>query len=238
MNVTNLLIAVPAYGEALKVQCVQSLLQLQKMLQARGVKVRFDFTSYAEVAAVRNLFGTLIVEHTNASHLLFVDTDMQFRSETVERLIDAHKQVIGCFYARRTDRGGVVGVVDTPTQVPADGLIEAAAVGMGLCLIESSVFRKLAASGTVTSQTEHPFEHRLRGPLLGFFNPPAGETAYMSEDIAFCRRWRGFGGKVHAFVREQIGHVGEKVYERDTLVGLILPPPISHAQPSLNSEAS
>lgn len=225
MELEKLLIAIPSYGGAVKVQCVESLLKLQKLLSRRKIKRRFDFISYAEIAAVRNLFGTLMVEHPNASHLLFIDTDMRFAPETVERLIEARKRIIGCFYSQRRDGGGVVGVVDTPTEVPVDGLIEATAIGMGLCLIEGGVFRELADK--VSRQADHPFENRLRGPLLGFFNPPPSSDTYVSEDIAFCRRWRQAGGQVHALVREDIGHVGEKVYERDREAGLIMPPPAS-----------
>jgi hypothetical protein len=224
-DVTNLLIAAPAYGGSVKTACVDSLLRLQKRLAARGVKMRFDFTSYAEVAAVRNLFGTIMAENRVASHLLFVDTDMQFSPETVCRLIEAQKPVIGCFYARRTDEGGMVGVVDKPTRVGPEGIVEAEAVGMGLCLIQGDVFRDLAASGSLAEQTDHPFPGRISGPLLGFFTPPARTGPYMSEDIAFCHRWRdACGGRVFALVREDVGHVGDKIYRRNTEINLIVPP--------------
>lgn len=31
---------------------------------------------------------------------------------------------------------------------------------------------------------------------------------YLSEDYAFCRRWRDMGGQVHACMRHQLSHTG------------------------------
>ena len=97
----TLLIAVPAYGGSIKAPCVQSLLALQKALVKQGIKSAFDFTSYAEITAVRNLLATRMLRTPDATHLLFIDSDMQFVPETVFRLIAAQKPVIGCFYSER-----------------------------------------------------------------------------------------------------------------------------------------
>jgi hypothetical protein len=34
----------------------------------------------------------------------------------------------------------------------------------------------------------------------------------MGEDFAFCKRWRDIGGSCHAWVMDQIIHVGEHQY--------------------------
>ncbi|MEM7690253.1 MAG: hypothetical protein AAF291_14635 [Pseudomonadota bacterium] len=223
MDDVTLLIAVPAYGGSIKSPCVMSLLKLQKALSKRSIKSAFDMTSYAEITAVRNLLGTLMLDTKQVTHLLFVDSDMQFKPESVLKLIEAEKPVIGCLYSERQESRGLVGVVDTPTEVPENGLIEVGALGMGLCLIERSVFEEMAADESVARQHPHPFPHRLEGPLIGFFNAPE-EEAYLSEDIAFCRRYTSITGRpVHALAREDIGHVGEAIYRRATDISLIMP---------------
>ena len=35
---------------------------------------------------------------------------------------------------------------------------------------------------------------------------------YMGEDFAFCKRWKDIGGSCHAWVMDQIIHVGEHQY--------------------------
>lgn len=227
MHEPKLLIAVPAYGGSIKAPCVQSLLILQKALVKKGIKSAFDFTSYAEITAVRNLLATRTLQMPEATHLLFIDSDMQYLPETVFKLIAARKPVVGCFYSERNESQGLVGVVDTPTEVPENGLIEAAAIGMGLCLIERGGLEAMVATGRLVEQRQHPFSGTLKGPLLGFFNAPQ-ENLYLSEDIAFCRRYTALTGQpVYALAREDIGHVGEKIYRRATDVALIIPERLS-----------
>lgn len=210
----------------MKTPCVNSLLRLQKALIERGVRMRFNFTSFAEVTAVRNLFGGLMLENEAASHLLFVDTDMAFSPETVFRLVEADRPVIGSFYASRIEGGGTVGKVARPTRVPRSGLIKVEGVGMGLALIQGEVFRKLAATGQLSMLDDHPFPEQLSGPLPGFFSPPPGATAYVSEDYAFCQRWRDLcGGEIWALVREDVGHVGDHTFRRRIDADLLVPTP-------------
>ena len=61
------------------------------------------------------------------------------------------------------------------------------------------------------------------GPLIGFFNAPEDDV-YLSEDIAFCRRYTAItGNPIHALAREDIGHVGEAIYRRASDTSLIMP---------------
>jgi hypothetical protein len=224
MPVSNLLIAAPAYGGAVKTGCVQSLLKLQAVLMRdRRLPMTLDFTSFADVTTVRNLFGTLAAEGSRHSHVLFVDTDMVFEPEAVLKLIDADLPLVGCFYPMRDPSGRVVGSVSEPVVVPDSGLVKVDALGMGLCLIDVDCFRKLRATGKLAELTGHPFEDRVAGPLLGFFSADP-DGAYVSEDYAFCRRWRDLcGGEVWALVREDIGHVGDHVFRRNLDAKVLIP---------------
>ena len=81
----------------------------------------------------------------------------------------------------------------------------------------------MAESGQLVEQLQHPFTEQLSGPLLGFFTPPQ-QDVYLSEDIAFCRRYTQLTGRpIHALARENIGHIGEKTYRRATDMSLIMP---------------
>jgi hypothetical protein len=87
-------------------------------------------------------------------------------------------------------------------------------IGMGLCLIQAACFRALLNTGQIAKYHGHPFTpYGLSGPLLGFFDPTPIEGEYVTEDYAFCRRWRTLcGGDVWALPLEDIGHIGEYVY--------------------------
>ena len=36
--------------------------------------------------------------------------------------------------------------------------------------------------------------------------------SYLGEDFAFCKRWTDIGGKCHAYINDEITHVGEHSY--------------------------
>ena len=38
------------------------------------------------------------------------------------------------------------------------------------------------------------------------------DKTYLGEDFAFCKIWKATGGKCHAYVNDEISHVGEHTY--------------------------
>jgi hypothetical protein len=51
---------------------------------------------------------------------------------------------------------------------------------------------------------------RLFDPL--WWTDDEGQQRTLSEDYAFCQRWRDIGGKVYLDVNIPMGHVGPKMY--------------------------
>jgi hypothetical protein len=63
--------------------------------------------------------------------------------------------------------------------------------------IERDVFEQMSAAGI----------HRNE-----IFDTMRVGDEYLSEDYAFCRRWRALGGKVHVNTLSDLSHQGNKVY--------------------------
>ena len=100
-----------------------------------------------------------------ASHLLFIDGDMVFPPETLERLLSRDTAVIGANYRRRSSEGHAFTATRHNQEVTSFGRTGREAVdfiGLGVCLIDLLVFR-----GTLAEQ---------------WF--PG--TLYRNEDVAFC----------------------------------------------------
>jgi hypothetical protein len=59
-----------------------------------------------------------------------------------------------------------------------------------------------------------------------FFDVLFDETnrRYLSEDYAFCRRWRDIGGQVHVCVQTKLSHTGEYTFYGDPAASLALRP--------------
>ena len=131
------------------------------------------------------------------SHVMFIDTDMYFEGDAVERLVKRDKDVIGVSYNRRKfplettlsihDKDGTV------INEEKDGMLKCAGVATGFLLIKTDVFKKL----------KHPWffwESDEEGELL------------TGEDVWFCRKAREAGYDIWADMTVKVGHVGEAVY--------------------------
>ena len=144
----------------------------------------------------RNTIVERAFEH-GSTHVLFIDSDMEFDYQMVEMLIDADKDIIGCNAAgRETGNPVIPSDIDGNLLNYATGeeIKEVDFVGMALTLINLDVFRKMA---------------------MPWFEAPArpGTNVIISEDVTFCRKARKlYGYKVYCHLRASIamGHVGDR----------------------------
>lgn len=227
----EILIATPAYDGNVKTGYVRSLVATQTMLHAHGIKYGYKTVEGSDVVVSRNYLGALMLEQPKYTHILFVDADMTFDPLTVARMIVEKKPLIGCVYPKRTvDLNRVIELAQEykdPQQVLAlahefvvrfptnnedvqvvDGLVKVAGLGMGLCLISREVFTRLAATSKLSMHQTHP-KSGLKNRMHGFFDQMVVDDGMLSEDLAFCERWRTLcGGDVWAMTADRIGHIG------------------------------
>lgn len=139
------------------------------------------------------------------SHVLFLDSDMTFPPHTIDRLLDADRDIVGCRYPRRVAPfavlGRMLGARDGDYQ-------EAIELPSGCLMIRTSVFDKLRAPYFRCPAIEHVgyTTPELEGfDLTGYEAPTC-----MSEDYYFCQAARRAGFKVWAdnALSLEIGHIG------------------------------
>jgi len=129
----------------------------------------------------------------NATHLMFLDTDMVFPPDTLKRLLAHGKDVVGATYAKRASP-------QHPLTVSENGKVEQIASGLrrvkllptGCLLIRLNVFDKLEAP---------------------YFNLEAEGGQLRGEDYFFCERARAAGIELwcDGDLSSQLGHIGQKV---------------------------
>lgn len=157
----------------------------------------FIFTSMGTLIA--NQRQELVIEAMQAdcSHILFIDTDMRFPKDAIDRLMAHDKPIVAANYATRRMPVKTVafktdGAWDCVyTTEKSSGLEPVSAVGMGLMLIKREVFEKLT----------------LPWFIIGY-SPKTGE--FSGEDIYFCRQARKAGYEVlidHDLSKE-VKHIG------------------------------
>ncbi len=142
----------------------------------------------------RNLLAAQAVE-SGASHLLFLDSDMTFPPNALERLL-AHKvPIVGADYVRRVEPHDYCGRVANTTAT-LTGLNTMLTMPFGCILIQTDVFK------------------RLKKPWFSYYEGGT-DAETLSEDTGFCNSVRSL--LTMAIWRDvsltaEVGHVGTKVY--------------------------
>ena len=229
-----LYLAVPCYGGLLALQFVTSLMRLQDACEARGIGLHVDMMGgEALITRGRSRLAARFLAHTEATHILFVDADIGFEPENLFRLLAADKDVVaavcplksidwekvrraaaaGAADLQAASIGYVVRFLPTPDNSVEveNGVAKVAYGGTGFLLIRRQALQRIADA--------HP-ELRARlgdGPadeaVMVFDTMIEPETGqHLSEDYAFCRRWRDLGGDIWADFEARLTHVGHAAY--------------------------
>lgn len=225
----HVLIATPSYGGMIRRQCVQSLLRLIEAFRSKGIHTASLFDDATDVVFARNIAASTFVGEERLTHLLFVDSDMEFAPETVLRMVEANQPFIGCIYpgrwinmARAIKEGrtaaGLGFAVRPPLPTRQDamnGICEVKGIGLGLCLIARSVFNDMISAGGIRRDAK--LRPGVRYPVYGFFDHIVEGDEWFEEDVSFCLRWTRLGGRIFALTSETIGHVGEFTFRASYL---------------------
>jgi len=142
-------------------------------------------------------------QEMNATHILFIDSDMQFPAWTLHRLLEMKKEVVACNCVTKslptvpTARFKDGTLAGTPMRhYDYDGKVDCIPVwrvGTGVMLIEMGVFDKIG----------HPY-----------FPITQLEDEIIGEDWGFCQRCEDAGIEIFVDVvlSPYIGHVGRLEY--------------------------
>lgn len=171
-------------GDMVHAQFMQSLALMMAECAASGLEIALSNVRASEIC-----YGRYIVAHTalklDASHLLFIDSDMRFPNYALKRLLAHKKSVVGITYSqRRSPRGFTHVSLDGSQSVDLQSpVFEVQSLGCGLMLIDMQVLREL--------QPPYfwPVFHSEK--VL-----PDGSHGHTSEDVAFCESTRAQGFRI------------------------------------------
>ena len=230
-------LAVPCYGGNLNLYFVDSMLKLQAACRERGIGLHIDMMGgEALITRGRSRLAAAFLAHRPATHILFIDADIGFPPEQVFRLIDADKDVIAAVCplkkidwekvraAAKADvvdlQAAAIGYVvrflptaDKSVEVE-DGLAKVAYGGTGFLLIKRAAMQRLVdAHPELRAKMGDMADNQAPVATMVFDTMIEPETGqYLSEDYAFCRRWRDLGGDIWADFSARLTHVGHAAY--------------------------
>jgi hypothetical protein len=232
---TKILLATPAYGETFYTPYVSSVIRLQRLAMRSKWDLTFASIAYADIVESRNFLLTHFYDKTDATHLLFIDADMGYDAQLVPDMLKLAKPVVGVIAPRRqidlNRLADLAGKGETAERAIAraydflarpvrrvgkprivNGFMEVEGCGAGIMLIERSCIKtmlaKLPELSDAAAKKTSPLARNL-DRLIRAFEPITVDGARLSEDYAFCHRWRtSCGGEVWANVSHKITHVG------------------------------
>ena len=100
----KIFLGMPMYGGMLTENTMHGLLQLQQWSMAKNVGMRVQtMGNESLITRARNTIVSMMMDQTDyvATHLLFIDADIGFSAQTIERLICADKDVVCGIYPRK-----------------------------------------------------------------------------------------------------------------------------------------
>lgn len=245
MSGAVLYLATPCRDGRANLQFITSVLALQAACRMRGVGLHVELLAGDPlVARARSRLAAGFLARPEATHLLFVDSDIGFQPENVFRLLDCGKPVAGGVYPlKRIDwervraaahagagdlaaagLGYVVRFLPDPEKRidVQDGFARVAYLGTGFLMIAREAAEAVAKAHPELSARLGELPGGLPDQAVMMFEtmiePETSE--HLSEDYAFCRRWRDLGGEVWADVEAPLAHVGAAVYAGSLLSGL------------------
>lgn len=164
-----------------------------------GYELDFQYFYGYQIDQIRNLIADWGIKY---DYLLCVDSDIVLPADCLEKMLSAKKDIISGLYIQRIPNSQILEIYEqSPVgmsnmnfeKIRDSGLIKIAACGMGCCLINSNVLRKL------------PYPHFV-------YKSAISHAHTFSEDIYFCCKAREHGFEVWADTSIRCDHVGSTTY--------------------------
>ena len=234
-------VATPMYGGQCAGWYTQSILEMVNVFGANGIQAQFSFMfNESLITRARNSLAHQFLK-TNATHLMFIDSDIRFNPSDIVKMLEADKEIICGIYPKKeinwftvkqamdkqvpqeqlkhhtgsfvVNLVGYAGEVTVPVNEP----VEIFNGGTGFMLIKREVFEKLAP--TVPEYTNDVGDlsgqmkeaEKIKEYFATSIEPETNRL--LSEDYHFCRIWRMAGGKVFAAPWAHLGHMGSYLFE-------------------------
>lgn len=198
-------------------QMVTSLLRL---LQENPGGHQFVFKTYfneSMISRARSKLATEFLE-SDCDYLLFVDADLDFPADAVDRLVKHDRDIVAAPYAVKNipTRWALGFLEDQPAYVA--GLMKVRNVPAGFTLVKRRVFEALV-SPELTFHEEGDEKSYYAFYLPYLVERENGRRAFLSEDFAFCQRASDKGFEVHCDFDVRLNHWGTYRYHMPEIDG-------------------
>ena len=214
-------IATPCYGGQVTSEYLQSIVYFSRL--ATEINLKFQlFTSKNEslVTRARNRAVASFLK-TDATHLVFIDSDIGFNPFDVFRMLLHDVEVVCASYPMKgidwefmlnktftsveeIKDASIQHVINSLGEAdPKTGLLTVKDAGTGFMFIKRSVIESM-----IEAHPEWSHDMSNNETWSAVFDCEIEDGQYLSEDYTFCRRWQRMGGTVWLDPEVNLTHTG------------------------------
>lgn len=243
-SAVKLFLATPMYNGDAKGFYLQGLIGLQQVLPKYGVGITTSMIfNESLITRGRNALSKGFMQ-SDSTHLMFIDSDIRFDPQHVVGMIAADVDVICGIYPKKEinwqsvhaavlrgvepkdlhkhSGSFVVNLVNyqASATVASDKPFEIYNGGTGFMLIKRHVLEKMKNHvETYINDVVDALGNGERDPITEYFFTciEPGTRRLLSEDFAFCAKWREMGGKIHAAPWVKLAHCGSYLFDGELL---------------------
>jgi len=201
----NVMIAAPSYDGTITVWHASSLSETCKMGLTKNINVFCIYMSYdALVQRARNDIVQLALEY-DVDDLVFIDTDVDWNPEDFFKLLEHDYDIVGGVYPKKGDTETYPLHLKGDYVVGENGLVEVDGLPTGFLRIKKEALQK------IWDVSKQYTEQHKEKPIRMMFDITINSNGELvSEDISFCEKWKGLGGKLYLDPSINLAHVGTK----------------------------
>ena len=239
-NNIKLFVATPVHSQV-SMHYMQSVFKLQAECHEKNIPIMLQLMKSSLITQGRNLCVSEFLL-TDCTHMLFIDSDIQFSAESIFKMICKDQEILSIPYPMKNilwdkvcDKWRDIPDLDF-TQLSTSGnkypvrlkdaeddinmcdeMIELSHSMTGCMLIKREALNKMIQAYPdliIKQETMIDGTQQYRKHLYNFFDTyyDKENKLYYGEDFAFSRLWTKIGGKCMALITEYITHIGEYEY--------------------------
>jgi hypothetical protein len=240
----KLFIATPMYGGACHGLYMKSAINLQIMMNQLGIECRFSFLFNESLIPRARNYLTDEFLRSGYTHMLFIDSDIEFDPNDIMTMLVLNKDIIGGPYPKKSIKwdnvkaailrnpdvpsGDLERVVGDYVFNPVPGTtsfnvyqpLDVLEIGTGFMMIKRDVFERYKARYPEFEYTpDHQGQSNFDGSrkIHAFFHCDIDPVSnrYLSEDYWFCQLWRNMGGQIFYCPWMKTKHLGSYAFTGD-----------------------
>ena len=235
----KLYISTPCYDAMVTMQYTMSLLRLVQFCNQHNIEYMIDFLGNESlITRARNKSLNKFM-NTDCSHLLFIDSDIEFQPEAVMDLLLFDKDVSCCVYpkkgfnwnkfmysiqneqnskehpsSRGLDYAYNIMYNDKNELIKNGDFVRVNQSSTGFMMIKREIVEKLNKKHTELEIISDELSNNDT-KLYGLFCCMIKDKQYLSEDYSFCQRVNDIGGQVWINIKHNLNHIGKYSFNSD-----------------------